>query len=129
MLLGSPADPLQTGYPSPLEWLTVRLSDLSWAECIVKHPKPIKFEDMRIQAVQLTSESMECLVVLKSGHSFVYQFSKQERPKGPSAKSQGEAMDLRHIPARADQFHPLLLVDNTRGSVTAYDLSNIGKSH
>lgn len=92
----------------------------------MSHKRPIRAENEEIQSAQLTSESMECIVTMKSGHTIVYRFSERERRSREPSRSTDELVPLAHIAAERDCFQPVLLVDNTWGAVTASELSNIG---
>ncbi len=91
----------------------------------MSHARPIH-ADEEIQSVQLTSESMECVITMKNGHTIIYRFSERERRSRESSRGSEELVPLTHIAVERDSFQPLLLVDNTWGAVTATELSNIG---
>lgn len=126
LLIGSPASPLLTAFPNPIPHLTISLSEVLPEPCILTARNPVRLEDVEIQSAQLTSESSECVVVLRSGHVLVFGYDTQERAMSSLKAPQNEIVPLTHMPARASTFQPVLMVDNTWGSVTACEMSNIG---
>ncbi|KLO20106.1 hypothetical protein SCHPADRAFT_898161 [Schizopora paradoxa] len=126
LLLGSPKEPLKTAFPSPLEHLTIDVPKLLWETCIMSHKRPIRADSEEIQSVQMTSESVECVITMKSGHTIIYRFSERERRTREPSRSADELVSLVHVAAERNCFQPMLLVDNTWGAVTACELSNIG---
>lgn len=127
LLMGSSDKPLRAAFPAPLNSLIIHLSPILATSCLVSHSRPIRPEEAAIQSVQLTSETLECVVTLRSGHTLVYIFGdiKREVSSRLQAKDD-EIVPLDHLAAKEQQFHPKLLVDNKYGNISTCESSNIG---
>jgi hypothetical protein len=107
--------------------ITISLRTLLSTSCIISHARPIDPEEAAIQSVQLTSETLECAVTLRSGHVLIYAFEEDTRIAAhPFKIMDEELMPLDHLAGKSLQFQPRLLIDNRHGAVSACELSNIG---
>lgn len=113
----------------------------------MNHHRPLLYPDGPVQRVQMTEESVECAVVFMSGHVVVYslpnegfesrRFNATKQPaedreivclinsgSPPFFQKEGEAE--RGVGCEGG-YKPLVMVDNTWGSVAVCELSNIGE--
>lgn len=128
LLMGSSDSPLPYAYPAPMIGLTISVCLILSAGCIVSHNRPVDPEECAIQSVQLTSETLECAVALRSGHVVIYSFAEEERVASHQVRTEDEeVIPLDHLPEGPLRFQPKLFVDNKYGNVTVCELSNIGK--
>ena len=74
----------------------------------------------------LTSESLECVAIFKTGDAFIYQLELDTRQTKPADK---DIISLTHIitPAPA-RYHPVLMIPSGRGPISAFGASDIGIS-
>lgn len=126
--MGTASSPLTSSFPAPLDYLTISLPAVLSDTAITEHERPIFPEDADLQSAQLTSESNECVIVLRSGHVIVYGFSDEARRASHPANPQEEVLALTTIAASEGTFQPTLLVDNRWGTVASCEMSNIGAS-
>ncbi|KAI5118052.1 hypothetical protein M0805_005899 [Coniferiporia weirii] len=126
LLLGSASSPLTTPFPVPLTRLTIALPQVCSEPCVSDARYPITLAQAEIQSAQLTSESCECAVVMRSGHVIVYSFDERQRNPSKLVDEQDDLVLLTHIPASAGTFQPMFMIENVWGAVTACELSNIG---
>ena len=127
LLIGSSKSPLRCAFPAPLNSLTISLRLLVSASCIVSHSRPVNPDEAAIQSVQLTSETLECGVTLRSGHVVVYAYGEGAREASHQVHSNDEELVLLdHLSGKIKTFHPRLLIDNKFGSVSVCEISNIG---
>jgi syntaxin-binding protein 5 len=121
---------IQTHFPQPLPDLTIDLKFILTDPLVSARISSTTLHQTHFALVRITSESLECALILQSGEIFVYRLS-----SGPHEEVlQREASDneltiLEHIPRRHDRrFYPFLLLAPDKGAVTAFSLSNIGKT-
>lgn len=126
LLIGSAASPLTTAYPAPLPHLTIALPLLLSESCIAEASHPLALAQAEIQSAQLTSESGECAIAMRSGHVFVYRYDERQRNVSDITDEKDGVVRLAHIPAEAGTFQPMLMVENRWGAVSACELSSIG---
>ena len=98
---------------------------------VVHHQRPVPPDQSEIQAVQLTPESLECVVTLRSGHVFVFAHSVESRLSSVAKEvDDAELVPLSHLPVKKKGgFQPSLLVDNSFGQVTVCEMSDIGSHY
>lgn len=126
LLIGTASSPLTTPFPDPIHQLTISLLDVL-SDPHVAMTSGIHLEQTEIQSVQLTSESTECLVILRSGHALVFAYDVRARKPSTFVDDGNDIIRLGHIAAKAGSFHPILMVSGVFGRVTASEMSNIGK--
>lgn len=128
LITASESGPLKAGYPATLSSLNIELLELLSDPVIAGHQRNVSVEQAEIQAVQLTDESAECTIVLKSGHILVFRHSTSIRTVSVVKDLEdAELLSLTHLPSRPGRnFQSSLLIDNSWGAVSVCEMSNIG---
>ncbi|KAL5519337.1 SRO7 [Sanghuangporus vaninii] len=126
LLLASVSSPLSSSFPAPLPHLTISLARLLTESCIIEARRPLTLDEADVQSLQLTSESNECMVVMRSGHVFVLGFDQRQRHVSNFVDFQDDLVRLMHVPSEANTFQPTVMIGNVWGPVTTAEMSNIG---
>ncbi|KAL5494875.1 SRO7_1 [Sanghuangporus weigelae] len=126
LLLASVSSPLSSSFPAPLPHLTISLARLLMESCIIEARRPLTLDEAEVQSVQLTSESNECVIVMRSGHVFVLGFDQRQRHVSNFVDFQDDLIRLMHVPSEANTFQPTVMIENVWGPVTAAEMSDIG---
>ena len=72
----------------------------------------------------LTLESLECVAIFKTGDVFIYQLE----PDGKLKPTGDDMMSLTHILVPPPtKYRPVLMIPSTRGPVSAFRASDIGR--
>ena len=87
-------------------------------------------EELRIAAVHVARESLECAVVLQTGETFIYRCDSGPAVHSPAREaSDKELLILEHITTSPHRrFRPFFMLAPNHGSVSAFALSDIGVS-
>ncbi|KAL5476395.1 SRO7_6 [Sanghuangporus weigelae] len=126
LLLASVSSPLSSSFPAPLPHLTIFLARLLTESCIIEARRPLTLDEAEVQSVQLTSESNECMVVMRSDHVFVLGFDQRQRQVSNFVGFQDDLIRLMHVPSEANIFQPTVMIENMWGPVTVAEMSDIG---
>ena len=127
LLIGSVSSPLPSSFPAPLPHLTISLARLLTEPCITEARRPLTVNEAEVQSVQLTTESNECLIIMRSGHVFVFGFDGRQRHTSRFVDLYDGLIRLVHVASAPHTFQPLVMVENAWGRVTAAKMSDIGE--
>lgn len=126
LLVSSEAKPLEGSFPRPLPSLTIDLFGVLSDPHVLERCSQDTLNEGSLTYVYLTPESLECLAIFKTGDVFIYQLEPDARELNPPDK---DIISLRHIlipsPTR---YHPVLMISGSRGPISAFGASDIGKS-
>jgi hypothetical protein len=115
LLISSSTSPLQKNYPCAIHDLTIDLS------CLPLSTAP------EVATVQLASESLECVVLLKSGDLVVYQLNTTQVTPPIEIEGNKEFVLLGNITLQPGmRYHPFLMLPRGNISLTCCALSDIG---
>jgi syntaxin-binding protein 5 len=115
LLISSSTSPLQKNYPCAIHDLTIDLS------CLPLSTAP------EVATVQLASESLECVVLLKSGDLVVYQLNTTQVTPPIEIEGNKEFVLLGNIALQPGmRYHPFLMLPRGNISLTCCALSDIG---
>lgn len=153
LLLSSPEAPLSSAFPSELPALTIELASLLADPSLhftpshsIRRSSPIPShpssrtpsvssinpeESPRIHSVHLASESLECVIVLRTGAVVLYRLDMPNEATSFPRKElpDNELVSLEHTDVRAGlRYHPFLGVKPTHGQVSACAISDVGVS-
>ncbi|TDL26364.1 hypothetical protein BD410DRAFT_836264 [Rickenella mellea] len=118
--------PLTTSWPTPLPLLTINVNALISEPSIASHHHPISPRNTEIQSAKLSAESQTCSVVFKSGHILVYRVPGEAQQMSVEAYPDDEELvTLGRVPTKG-RFQPVLMIDNSHGSVTICEVSDLG---
>ena len=131
LLLSS--SPLRFEFPQPLPHLTIPIRQIIHDETLTGI---FGREAIRIQSVHLSSDSLECMIVLNTGAVLVYRFAAARGR--PQTLELGDLDDLLNDEEdiivsladlaswSSDGFKPVCVIDARRGVVTQAKMSNTG---
>ncbi|KAJ8494736.1 hypothetical protein ONZ45_g13123 [Pleurotus djamor] len=122
LLMGS-EERIQSNFPSPLTHLKIDLNVVLTEPSVASH-----LSSPQISSTYLTSESLECLIALRTGEVFVYR-PKPDNYETPMFRSSedDELVILSHVPTHStSKFSPHFMLAPGRGPVSAYALCDIG---
>ena len=124
LLVSSEAKPLQGSFPRPLPSLTIDLFGVLSDPIVLERCSQDTLHEGSLTHVQLTSESLECAAIFKTGDVFIYQLESDARQMESTDKN---IISLTHIlippPAR---YRPVLMIPSSRGPISAFGASDIG---
>jgi hypothetical protein len=127
LLISPPWEPLQHDFPRLLPSITIDLTSLFSDPSIAGRFPPDFLHSTRIASVHLSTEALECHVVLTMGEVVVYRLRSGETSKAYRHAEDKELTILEHIPRmNSAQFNPYLMLALGRGPVVAYATSDIG---
>jgi syntaxin-binding protein 5 len=128
-LLITHPDPIKHHFPYPLPALTIDLVFLLSDPLVASQLPPNFLDQASIDSVELSTESLECAVVFKSGEVVIYRLN----TSGQADKAFREAEDkeltiLEHLPRyQESRFYPYLMIATGKGPAVASAISDIGK--
>lgn len=115
LLISSSTSPLQKNFPFAIHDLTIDLS------CLLLSTAP------EVATVQLAPESLECVVLLKSGDLLVYQLNTTQVNPPIEIDGNKEFVLLGNVTSRPGmRYHPFLMLPRGNVSLTCCALSDIG---
>lgn len=115
LLISSSTSPLQKNYPFAIHDLTIDLSCLPLSSAL------------EVATVQLAPESLECVVLLKSGDLLVYRLNTTQVNPPIEIEGNKEFVLLGNIALRpGTRYHPFLMLPRSNVSLTCCALSDIG---
>ncbi|KAG2117950.1 lethal giant larvae like, C-terminal-domain-containing protein [Suillus discolor] len=115
LLISSSTSPLQKHYPFAIHDLTIDLS------CLPLSSAP------EVATVQVAPESLECIVLLKSGDLLVYRLNTTQVDPPIEIEGNTEFVLLRNVALRpGTRYHPFLMLPRGNVSLTCCALSDIG---
>lgn len=115
LLISSSTSPLQKHYPFAIHDLTIDLS------CLPLSSAP------EVATVQVAPESLECIVLLKSGDLLVYRLNATQVDPPIEIEGNTEFVLLRNVALRpGTRYHPFLMLPRGNVSLTCCALSDIG---
>ncbi|KAG1754961.1 lethal giant larvae like, C-terminal-domain-containing protein [Suillus paluster] len=115
LLISSSASPLQKNWPCPIHDLTINLS-------FVPLSSPPE-----VATVQVAPESLECVVLLKSGDLLVYQLNTVQANPPTETNDDKELVLLGNVDSGpGTKYHPFVMLPHSNVSLTCYALSDIG---
>lgn len=124
LLVSSEAKPLKGPFPRPLPSLTIDLFSVLSDPQVLERCSQDSLHEGSLTQVHLTSESLECIAIFKTGDIFIYQLEPDSRQLNPTDKN---IITLTHIlippPAR---YRPILMIPSSRGPISAFGASDIG---
>ena len=116
--------PLQGSFPRPLPSLTIDLFGVLSDSDVLGRCSQDTLHEGSLTLVYLTSESLECIAIFKTGDVFIYKLESDWSKLTPTDK---DMVSLAHIlippPAK---YRPVLMIPSSRGPVTAFGASDIG---
>lgn len=126
LMVSSEVKPLQGPFPRPLPSLTIDLFGVLSDPHVLERCSQDVLHEGSLTHVYLTPESLECLAIFKTGEIFIYQLEPDARQLRPTDK---DIVSLSHIlvPPPA-VYHPVLMIPGSRGPISAFGASDIGKS-
>ncbi|KAG1864661.1 lethal giant larvae like, C-terminal-domain-containing protein [Suillus subalutaceus] len=115
LLISSSTSPLQKNYPFTIHDLTIDLSCLPLSSA------------SELATVQLAPESLECVVLLKSGDLVVYRLNTTQVTPPIEIEGNKEFILLGNVSLRpGTRYHPFLMLPRGNISLTCCALSDIG---
>lgn len=115
LLISSSTSPLQKNFPLAIHDLTIDLSRLPLSSV------------SEVATVQLAPESLECVVLLKSGDLVVYQLNTTQVTPPIEIEGNKEFILLGNVSLRpGTRYHPFLMLPRGNISLTCCALSDIG---
>ncbi|KAH9947113.1 lethal giant larvae like, C-terminal-domain-containing protein [Amylocystis lapponica] len=150
-LLSSPENPLSSSFPTELPALTIELASLLADPSLHLTPsrtarrtspvpsqhssRPpsvsslIPEDTARIGSVHIAPESLECVIVLRTGAVVLYKLDNPNESASfaPKDLSDAELVSLEHVNVRTGlRYHPFLGIKPAHGQVSACAVSDIG---
>jgi syntaxin-binding protein 5 len=126
LLVSSEEKPLQGSFPRPLPSLTIDLFGVLSDPDVLERCSQGALHEGSMTHAYLAPESLECVVIFKTGEVFIYQLESDGRQLKPTDK---DMVSLTHIlispPAR---YRPVLMIPSSRGPISAFGASDIGRS-
>ncbi|KAH7930914.1 hypothetical protein BV22DRAFT_999529 [Leucogyrophana mollusca] len=126
LLISSSSSPLQCHFPRPLPALTLNVGELLTNPVFNDTPSRCS-TNPEIQSVHLATESLECVVTLKTGELLLYRLD-----AGPQGESHGDALGkgitlLHNIRNQNGyRYHPYILLTQGKASLTSCAISDVG---
>ncbi|KAG0700674.1 WD40 containing snare-dependent exocytosis protein [Suillus ampliporus] len=116
LLISSSTSPLQKNYPCPIHDLTIDLS------CVLQLSSAPE-----VATVQVAPESLECVVLLKSGDLLVYRLNIVQANPPTETDGNKELELLGNVDLRpGTRYHPFVMLPRGNVSPTCCALSDIG---
>jgi syntaxin-binding protein 5 len=130
LLATSESFQIETHFPRPLPDLTIDFKFILTDPLVSARMSPTTLQQTHFALVRIASESLECALILQSGEIVVYRLSSGPHEEAPHREaSDNELIILEHIPRCHDRrFFPFLLLAPDKGAVTAFSLSDIGRT-
>jgi len=126
LLVGIPPDPLQQHFPQQLHDLTIDMNRALLDPVLSKRITPELTSHPVIQSIHLAPETLECIVVFKSGEIFVYRLS---HSAGTDSRETHDAEILMLdylVPLEKSRYSPFCMINAGKGAVTASAICDIG---
>ncbi|KAG2155490.1 lethal giant larvae like, C-terminal-domain-containing protein [Suillus clintonianus] len=115
LLISSSTSPLQKNYPFAVHDLTIDIS------CLPLTSAP------EVATVQVAHESLECVVLLKSGDLLVYRLNTAQVSPPTETEGNKEFVMLGNVDARPGmRYHPFVMLPHGNVILTCCALSDIG---
>jgi len=126
LLVGIPPDPLQQHFPQQLHDLTIDVNRALLDPVLSKRITPELTSHPVIQSIHLAPETLECIVVFKSGEIFVYRLSHSAGTDSRETPDVEILMLDYLIPLEKYRYSPFCMINAGKGAVTASAICDIG---
>lgn len=126
LLVGSNSCPISSSFPASIPSLTIDLVTALSDESVLPRCSPEALQEGSIQKVFLSTESLECSIILKTGEIFIYRLDSKD--EYTNAVPDKELVSLTHIPTTPHiRYRPFLMVTSERGPVMTFASADIGE--